>query len=133
MRLPPPKPLSPRQAALPKGMMYGPDDTLIPIPPKKGGVRPVSPVKPGVRPKKPIKPVMPGRPTNPGPGVTGVMPKPTPEDMKALAESREKLKGAVSRPKGMAYGGMAKKGYVKGGVVKANCGASMKPAQGKGK
>lgn len=86
MRLPPPKPLSPRQAALPKGMMYGPDDTLIPIPPKKGGVRPVSPVKP--------------------------------------------VKGGV-RPKDMAYGGMTKKGMNKGGM--ANCGASMKPAQGKSK
>ena len=96
MRLPPPKPLSPRQVALPKGMMYGPDDTLIPIPPKKGGVRPVSPVKPGVRPVSPVKPV----------------------------------KGGV-RPKDMAYGGMTKKGMNKGGM--ANCGASMKPAQGKGK
>jgi hypothetical protein len=31
----------------------------------------------------------------------------------------------------MAKGGMTKKGYNKGGM--ANCGASMKPAQGKGK
>lgn len=117
MRLPPPKPTGPRRPVPPKGMMYGPNDALMPIPPKKGGVRPV----------------MPGKPTTIRPGVTGVMPKPTPEDMKALAASREKLKGAVSRPKGMAYGGMAKKGYVAGGVVKANCGASMKPTQNKGK
>jgi hypothetical protein len=34
----------------------------------------------------------------------------------------------------MAKGGMAaKKGYAKGGMVKANCGASMKPAQKSGK
>jgi hypothetical protein len=33
--------------------------------------------------------------------------------------------------KGMAYGGMTKKGMNKGGM--ANCGASMKPTQGKGK
>lgn len=107
----------------------------LPPKPGPGSTAPREPafMSGGPRPKKPIKPVMPGKPTNPGPGVTGVMPKPTPEDMKALAESREKLKGAVSRPKGMAYGGMAKKGYVKGGVVKANCGASMKPTQNKGK
>ena len=33
----------------------------------------------------------------------------------------------------MAKGGMTKKGYAKGGVVKANCGASMKPSLGKWK
>jgi hypothetical protein len=39
--------------------------------------------------------------------------------------------GKPSPKKGMAMGGMTKKGYNKGGM--ANCGASMKPAQGKGK
>ena len=39
-------------------------------------------------------------------------------------------KGGAAK-KGMAYGGMAKKGMNKGGM--ANCGASMKPTQGKGK
>ena len=106
------------------------------LPPPKPGPGSTAPREPafmsgGPRPKKPIKPVMPGKPTSIRPGVTGVMPKPTPEDMKALAASREKLKGAVSRPKGMAYGGMVKKGMNMGGM--ANCGASMKPAQGKGK
>lgn len=39
-------------------------------------------------------------------------------------------KGGATK-KGMAYGGMTKKGMNKGGM--SNCGASMKPAQGKGK
>jgi hypothetical protein len=39
-------------------------------------------------------------------------------------------KGGMTK-KGMAYGGMTKKGMAEGGM--ANCGASMKPAQGKGK
>ena len=39
-------------------------------------------------------------------------------------------KGGATK-KGMAYGGMTKKGMAKGGM--ANCGASMKPTQGKGK
>jgi hypothetical protein len=39
----------------------------------------------------------------------------------------------VKAPKMMAMGGMAQKmGYAKGGMIKANCGASMKPTQ-KGK
>jgi hypothetical protein len=29
----------------------------------------------------------------------------------------------------MAMGGMVKSGYAKGGMIKANCGASMKPTQ----
>lgn len=45
-------------------------------------------------------------------------------------EAREKFQVKVSSS-GMAKGGMVKKGYAKGGMVKANCGASMKPTQGK--
>ena len=55
-----------------------------------------------------------------GPKATGIMPV-TPV-----------TKPGKGKPKkGMAMGGMTKKGYNKGGM--ANCGASMKPAQGKGK
>jgi len=45
-------------------------------------------------------------------------------------EARDKYQVKVSSS-GMAKGGMVKKGYAKGGVVKANCGASMKPTQGR--
>ena len=41
---------------------------------------------------------------------------------------------AANKMFGMAMGGMTgKKGYAKGGMTKANCGASMKPAQKSGK
>ena len=65
------------------------------------------------------------------------------EGMKALKkEAPEVAKkmgygdgGMTKKKMGMMGGGMAKKrmGYKHGGVVEANCGASMKPTQGRGK
>lgn len=93
MRLPPPKPLSPRQAALPKGMMYGPNDALIPIPPKKGGGRPV---------KNPGKPTS-IRPGTMGDGVGG-RPKGTGKPAAGMAGAK------LGKMMGMAKGGSASKG-----------------------
>jgi hypothetical protein len=67
-----------------------------------------------VRDSRPIKPVKPGK---------GTPDKPSPKGKTPLS--------GMGKMMGMAYGGMTKKGYNKGGM--ANCGASMKPAQGKGK
>lgn len=73
----------------------------------------------GIMPVSPVKPVKPGK----GGG------RPAPKPGKGTMGDGV---GGYNRPKmGMAKGGMTKKGYAKGGM--ANCGASMKPAQGKGK
>jgi hypothetical protein len=67
------------------------------------------------------------------PGYTG--PMTTAGGVKRPTTSGIKPVTPVTKPgkpnpkKGMAMGGMTKKGYNKGGM--ANCGASMKPAQGK--
>ena len=59
-----------------------------------------------------------------------------------LSEKGKKVKKAVEKQYGKTKGekvfyamenkmkGMKKGGYAKGGVVKANCGASMKPSKG---
>jgi len=139
MRMAPPKSTGPRRPAPPPGMMYGPNDALIPIP-TKGGVRPVSPVKPGVRPgvrKERVK--TPGMPKPGTPGVkifddSGMAPK-NPSGYTNPVPTTDKTgkplmaKGGMVK-KGMNVGGM-KTGMNKGGM--ANCGASMKPTQGKGK
>ncbi len=78
---------------------------------------------------KPVTPVT--KPGTPGRGRGGMTPPPGmmygPND--TLIPMPKPGKGKPK--KGMAMGGMTKKGYNKGGM--ANCGASMKPAQGKGK
>jgi hypothetical protein len=55
----------------------------------------------------------------------------TEKEKKELQESLEFKKGGMVKPKKMMGGGSVTKmaGYAKGGMVKANCGASMKPAQ----
>ena len=106
------------------------------LPPKPPvGIMPVSPAKP-VKPGKPGRGD--GRPTKP---IEGIRPPTKPIPMKEPvmdAGYRPDIEGmkkgvAASRKKmmGMTKGGMTKKGYNTGGM--ANCGASMKPAQGKGK
>jgi hypothetical protein len=62
------------------------------------------------------------KPVKPGKG-TPVKPSRPPKGKTPLS--------GMGKMAGMAYGGMTKKGYNTGGM--ANCGASMKPAQGKGK
>ena len=64
------------------------------------------------------------------PATAGISPKPKFSTM----STPKKNFSTMSTPKPMmAMGGMSKKmGYAKGGMVKANCGASMKPTQ-KGK
>jgi len=84
-----------------------------------GSTRPLPPAAPS-KPKGPmtagIKPVKPGK-------GTPVKPSRPPKGKTPLS--------GMGKMAGMAYGGMTKKGYNTGGM--ANCGASMKPAQGKGK
>lgn len=46
---------------------------------------------------------------------------------KASAKPAMAKGGMAKKPVQMAKGGMAKKGYAEGGVVKANCGASVPP------
>ena len=94
-----------------------PMQTASPVPlpkvkPRRSGSTPVRPSGP-----KPIIPNPRDFDRNP-PSVTKSGPQ------KGMA------KGGMTK-KGMAYGGMTKKGMAEGGM--ANCGASMKPAQGKGK
>jgi hypothetical protein len=54
-------------------------------------------------------------------------------DARAMLEGASASSGttgsAVRRGTRMAMGGMVKSGYAKGGMIKANCGASMKPTQ----
>jgi RecJ-like exonuclease len=59
----------------------------------------------------------------------GVMKKKMNPGMQAL----KKEAPDVAKKMGYSYGGMAKKrkGYAHGGVIQADCGASMKPTQGK--
>jgi hypothetical protein len=91
------------------------------------------PIKPpaGISPVKPRK----GKPTPklgiPGKPKVGTVKEPV-MDVGYRPDIEGMKKGiATSKKKmmGMAYGGMTKKGMNKGGM--ANCGASMKPAQGK--
>lgn len=100
-----------------------PVSSVKPVKPGKGGGRPTKPIG---RPTKPIEDIRP--PTKPIPMKEPVMDagyRPDIEGMKkGVAASRKKMMG-------MTKGGMTKKGYSKGGM--ANCGASMKPAQGRGK
>jgi hypothetical protein len=99
---------------------------------KATGIKPVTPVtKPGKGRPNP-KPVKPGKPKPGTPGVrvfddSGMGIK-NPSGYTNPVPTTDK----TGKPlKGMAYGGMTKKGMNTGGM--ANCGASMKPAQGKGK
>jgi hypothetical protein len=97
---------------------------------------------------KTAKPVMPTKPMPPVKGkppignkTMPVMPdagaarlKSGPKDPNAKNLRDMKADRAANKMFGMAMGGMTgKKGYAKGGMVKANCGASMKPAQKSGK
>jgi hypothetical protein len=61
----------------------------------------------------------------------GGVPKGGPKATGTVRPIKPVKPGKPNPKKGMAMGGMTKKGYNKGGM--ANCGASMKPAQGKGK
>jgi hypothetical protein len=105
----------------------GPKATGTPGKPKVGtpGVRVFDDSGMGI--KTPTGTVRPTKP-QPDPVKEPVMDIGYRPDFKGMKE-----KAAASKKKmmGMAMGGMAKKGYNKGGM--ANCGASMKPAQGKGK
>lgn len=77
----------------------------------------------------PMPPAAPSKPK--GPRGTPVKPgKGTPVKPSRPPKGKTPLSG-MGKMAGMAYGGMTKKGYNTGGM--ANCGASMKPAQGKGK
>ena len=107
------------------------------IDPVKGNrpVGPKMPTKPmpikGKPPAKPsIRPVGPKMPTKPMPPVKG---KP-PVVNSTMPVTPKGKPPAANKMFGMAMGGMTgKKGYAKGGMIKANCGASMKPAQKSGK
>jgi len=98
------------------------------------------PAKPFIDPVKGNRPVGPKMPTKPMPPVKGKPPaKPSirPVGPKMPTKPMPPVKGkppAANKMFGMAMGGMTgKKGYAKGGMVKANCGASVKPAQKSGK
>jgi hypothetical protein len=112
-----------------------PMQTASPVPlpkvkPRRSGSTPVT--KPGRGTRGTIKPGTPGKPKPGTPGVrvfddSGMGIK-NPSGYTNPVPTTDK----TGKPlKGMAMGGMTKKGYNKGGM--ANCGASMKPAQGKGK
>lgn len=108
-------------------------------------------IKPQVPPK--VNPVVSAPKVNPAVATPGNMPAAITPSIMPTAATSSNMPGGITFTQApnpiaevkqdtampgtgtilMAKGGMTKKGYVKGGVVKANCGASMKPAQGKWK
>ena len=83
-------------------------------------------------PVKGNRPVGPKMPTKPTPNRGTTPPSPPKRTIGTLVPAEMQKTGV--KAKGMAKGGMTgKKGYAKGGMIKANCGASVKPAQKSGK
>jgi hypothetical protein len=91
------------------------------------------PAKPFIDPVKGNRPVGPKMPVKPLPDAGAQRTKPVAPKMPTKPMPPVKGKPpAANKMFGMAMGGMTgKKGYAKGGMTKANCGASMKPAQKK--